>query len=154
MQRKEWWMQRKEWLFEYTAGALLIAAESEFDRREKRLDYWKDKRDEVLEQLKEEGLSVTQWNEGYTKSSMGNRIDVEFDAKLMTRLRECENFLEKARIEKKEYVMWIQVFSEYPETKTLQLDAEDVAHFGLGKSVEPDFVAPEDAEHTGTPSLT
>jgi len=147
-------MKRTEWEFEYTAESLLEASEAQFDKREARINYWREGRDKVLGQLKDEGLSVTNWNdEGFSKMSMEPRIDVQFDEKLMSRLRECEKYLGKALDEKKEFVMWIQVFSDSPSSKALQLHAQDVAYFGLGKSVEPDFVAPEDAEHKGTPSI-
>ncbi len=140
-------MQRTEWEFEYQAGDLLAAAQKEFDRREERIEYWKEQREQVLEKLKNEGLDITRWNEGeYTKASVGTRIDVGFDAKLMGRLQECQKYLERAREEKKEFAMWIQAFGNCQDTQGFKLDAPDISYFGLGRSVEPDFVAPEDAE--------
>lgn len=147
--------KRNEWEFQYQASDLLEAAEAEYQKREERIGYWRDKREEVLEKLKQEGLEITNWNEGsgVTKASIGSAIDVQFDQKLIGRLRECEQWLERARSEKKEYAMWVQVFSDCQSTQAFQLHGHDVAYFGLGKSVEPDFVAPEDAEHSGSPTL-
>lgn len=140
-------MLRSEWSFEYQAGDLLEAANKEFDKRIERIDYWKEKREEVLNRLKDEGLEITNWNSGSeTKLSAGSAIDVQFDQKLIGRLRECEKYLEKARNEKKEFAMWIQAFSDRQSGEGFKLHAQDIAYFGLGKSAEPDFVAPEDAE--------
>ena len=144
-------MKRSEWTFEYTATDLHTAAEQEYQKRAIRADYWKAERQKVMEELKETGLTISQWDaytgkEGITKTGISNRVDVEFDEKLMTRLRNCEHYLEKARNEKSEYKMWMQVFGDTSPSKTFDLHAVDVAYFGLGQSVEPDFPAAEDPE--------
>lgn len=51
-------MQRNEWKFDYTARNLAAAARERLEFHQERLAFWKQKRDEVLAQIRSEGVEV------------------------------------------------------------------------------------------------
>ena len=48
-------MQRNEWKFEYTASKLAEAAQDKINWHKERLDWWKNKKEEVFASIRSEG---------------------------------------------------------------------------------------------------
>ena len=53
-------MQRKEWKFRYNAKQLVEAARLKLEHHNARLDVWKDKREQLIAEIRESGIEVTE----------------------------------------------------------------------------------------------
>ncbi|MBK8751636.1 MAG: hypothetical protein IPL99_08280 [Candidatus Competibacteraceae bacterium] len=51
-------MERKEWKFDYTASKLAEAAKIKLQHHQERLTWWKDKKEQVITQIRGEGLEI------------------------------------------------------------------------------------------------
>lgn len=135
---------RNDWQFDFTCGAVASAASFESERRDQRIEYWLNEREAIMQEIKDSGLEVEVFGQGMSKMSIESRAEVRIDAKLQERLAKCEEYLRKARQEKKQYEMFANVLSSQPAEKPIKLQPEDVFYFGLHKDPEPDFLSPEE----------
>ena len=51
-------MERKEWKFDYTASKLAEAAKIKLHHHQERLEWWKEKKEQVITQIRGEGLEI------------------------------------------------------------------------------------------------
>ncbi len=51
-------MQRKEWKFDYTASKLAEAAKTKHLHHQERFEWWKEKRDQVMAEIRKDGLEI------------------------------------------------------------------------------------------------
>lgn len=125
-------MQRNEWKFEYTASKLADAALAKINWHKERLDWWKNKKDEVFATIRSEGLKVDEkisleFNNPKSRDwERGAQVMVRND--LQKDLDEC---LEKLQAHTKclnEYNGWQQVLIANPENR-LSLDINDWLFF-------------------------
>ena len=125
-------MQRKEWKFEYTAARLAEAAQLKIDWHSERLEWWKQKKDEVFATIRNEGLEVDE------KISLGFQSpksrDWERGAQVLVRndlqkdLDECLEKLQAHTVRLNEYSGWQQVLAANPESSQ-SLDIDDWLFF-------------------------
>jgi len=125
-------MLRKDWGFEYTASNLATAAAAKMAFHRERLDWWKAKKDEVMNTIRSEGLEIDE------KIALGYRNpkarDWDRGAQVMVRndlqhdLDECLEKLGFHTDQLQQYDGWHQVLNANPETR-LRLDIEDWLFF-------------------------
>ncbi len=125
-------MQRKDWKFDYTASKLAEAAAMKLRLHEERLAWWKEKKTEVMQQIREDGLEIDEkialeyvspkrrdWEQG---AQITVRNDLKKD------LSECLDKLAYHTGLMADYHGWQQVLSANPEAR-LSLDHEDWLFF-------------------------
>ena len=125
-------MQRNEWKFDYTASTLADAAQSRIDFHQERLSFWKIKREDVLAQIRSEGVEVDE------KIVLGYRNpksrDWERGGKVMIRndlqlnLEEVYEKLHWHTEKLTAYDAWQKVLAANPENR-LSLDVDDWQFF-------------------------
>lgn len=125
-------MLRDNWKFEYTASKLAAAAAIKKDFHQERLEWWKAKRDEVMNTIRAEGLEIDEkivmaysnpkardWDRG---AEVMIRNDLQKD------LQECLKKLQYHSERADDYDGWQQVLAANPETRQ-QLDQADWIFF-------------------------
>ena len=125
-------MQRNEWKFDYTASALAEAAQVRLAYHHERLSFWNAKREEVLANIRSEGIEVDE------KIVLGYRNpksrDWERGGKVMIRndlQQHLEEVYEKLHWHTEKlsgYEAWQQVLAANPENR-LSLDVDDWQFF-------------------------
>lgn len=125
-------MQRSEWKFEYTASRLAEAAQAKIDWHAERLEWWKEKKNEVFATIRKEGLEVDE------KISVGfqnpKSRDWERGAQVLVRndlqkdLDECLEKLQAHTRKLNEYSGWQQILAANPESRQ-SLDIDDWLFF-------------------------
>ena len=128
-------MKRKEWGFKYFAKHLSEAAALKRDHHKDRLEWWKAKQTEVVADIREKGLEVTDSisSEYLTSSSLvggafnrGAQIVVKDD--YQEKLNECHMKIREHDAKRKEYDQWVQVL-EANSANQVEIDADDFAFF-------------------------
>lgn len=125
-------MLRNEWKFEYRAVKLADAAGIRAAFHRDRLDWWKARKDKVLDTIRSEGLEIDEkivlefsspksrdWQDA-------TRISVRTD--LRTDLNECLKKLAHHTQQQASYLAWTEVLSANPDAN-LALDHEDWQYF-------------------------
>jgi len=103
-------MQRDKWTFPYAADKLLEAARAKLDFHASRLEWWKKKKEEVLTQIKAEGLEIDESVAlGYSNSMRNTSVNVRND--LLTDLNECVQKINEHKHKMTDYHAWIQVLA-------------------------------------------
>jgi hypothetical protein len=124
-------MNRGSWEFEYTARDLAKAAEAQKTYRLSRVTVWEGKKDEVMQKIKDGGLTV---HEGVAAqlSSYSNSVrggaSVMVDPTLQTDLSECVSKIQDHQKAATEYDGWIQMLSANAEAR-LKLKYHDWMFF-------------------------
>ena len=132
-------MQRKEWKFDYTASKLAEAAKTKHQFHQERFDWWKNRKEQVIQQIREEGLEIDEsialeyispkrrdWEQG---TQVTVRNDLKKD------LNECLKKLAYHTELVNDYDGWDQVLSANPEAR-LSLDHQDwLFFFGHGEVI-------------------
>jgi len=125
-------MQRKEWKFDYTASKLAEAAKTKHLHHQERFEWWKEKRDQVMAEIRKDGLEIDEkialeyvspkrrdWEQG---AQVTVRNDLKKD------LDECLEKLAYHTGLMNDYHGWHQVLSANPEAR-LSLDHDDWLFF-------------------------
>lgn len=126
-------MKRDEWTFEYTAAKLAEAAAAQAAFRRRRFEFWKEKKAEVMQQIKASGLTVHEdiatglLDKTYTTSLRGG-AQVLVDPTLQQDLNECVSKMRAHSDMARQYDGWEQVLHGNPETR-VQLDHDDWMFF-------------------------
>lgn len=125
-------MNRSDWEFEYTARNLATAAKAQRDHRTGRVKVWEDKKVEIMQKVKDTGLTV---HEGvaasmanYTASAHAQGATVMVDATLQRDLNECVTKIRTHRDAATEYDAWVQVLEANPDAR-LKLKHNDWLFF-------------------------
>lgn len=101
-------MNRSNWKFPYAANILLDAATEKNSFHSDRLSWWQKKKDEVLTQIKAEGLEIDESVAlGYSNSGRNTSVSVRTD--LLRDLNECVGKITEHTGKVKEYDSWMQV---------------------------------------------
>ena len=125
-------MQRKDWKFDYTASKLAEAAKTKHLHHQERFEWWKEKRDQVMAEIRKDGLEIDEkialeyvspkrrgWEQG---AQVTVRNDLKRD------LNECLEKLAYHTGLMADYHGWHQVLGANPEAR-LSLDHEDWLFF-------------------------
>lgn len=123
-------MKRNEWTVPYTGLTLAGAAEAKKLFHKERHEWWAEKRAEVIEKIKSDGLEVTDSivdelsKTGYANTaSMGHGPTVQIDAALQNHLAEAHSKMKQHEKLVKEYDAWAQMMhSQRDAIFNLQLD--------------------------------
>ncbi len=125
-------MQRKEWEFEYTASKLAEAAQAKVKWHNERLEWWKNKKNEVFATIRKEGLEVDEKISLEFKNPKSR--DWDRGAQVMVRndlqkdLDECMDKLQAHTLRLNEYGGWQQVLAANTENRQ-SLDIDDWLFF-------------------------
>lgn len=125
-------MLRNEWTFEYTAQQLSDAARDRLKHHQLRIEWWRSKKDQVLQTIRSEGLEIDEklvleysspkgrdWNDA-------TRVTVRTD--LRNDLNECLKKLAFHTERSTAYLGWRDVLSANTDAR-LSLDHEDWQFF-------------------------
>lgn len=121
---------REDWEFEHTASKLAEGARAQKEYRASRVIAWEQKKDEVMTEIKEKGLSIQapEAEKFSSYSSHGDRTIIRVDASMQSRLDQCTSKITTHRELVKQYDAWIQVLEGNPEAR-LKLTHEDWMFF-------------------------
>lgn len=126
-------MQRKEWTFDYTAAKLSDCSVEKKSFHADKMRYWKEKKAEVMAEVKESGLDV-QESLATTANNDVNPIFYSGGPKVVVRndlqekLTECYRKIKEHGAMVGEYNGWYQVLSANPEVR-LSLHHDDWLYF-------------------------
>lgn len=127
-------MKKGEWLFEYSAKDLAQAATKKMNHHNDRAEWWKMKKVEVMNEVKESGIevseSVASEYSNYTSTNRGNGPQVMVRTDLQNKLTEIHSKILSHEQKTKEYHGWEQVLSSAAKTdRRLELNADDYLYF-------------------------
>jgi len=124
-------VNRKDWEFEYTAKQLADAAAIKRDYRQSRVEWWEAKKAELMIEVKESGLEVSESVAQSYSSNAGRGPQVLVRADLQTKLSECHERIQKHSAAVREYDGWTQVLeSQNPHDKLKLKHADWLFFFG------------------------
>ena len=125
--------KRNEWEFEYTASKLAEGAAQQKTHRLSRVEWWKQKKAEVMAEVRESGLEISESiasQSNYANSALaggrGPQINVRAD--LQQKLGECQQKIASHTQAAAEYDGWVQVLAANPESR-LKLQQADWLYF-------------------------
>ena len=125
-------MLRKDWGFDYTATKLAEAAATKMVFHQERLDWWKTKRQEVMNTIRSEGLEIDEKLVMEFRNPKARDWDrsaqVLIRNDLQTDLSECLDKLSHHTQQVQQYDGWQQVLAANPEAR-VKLDIEDWLFF-------------------------
>lgn len=123
-------MNRDKWTFPYPADKLLEAATTKKAFHEQRLQWWTDKRKEVEDKIKAEGIEIDDTiAEQVGKFSTGYRgPQVQIRNDLVKDLEECVQKINEHRAHIKGYDAWMQVLASQGQA-TFMLNQDDWLFF-------------------------
>ena len=125
-------MQRKEWKFDYTASKLAEAAKTKHLHHQERFEWWKEKRDQVMAEIRKDGLEIDE--KIALEYVSPKRRDWEQGAQVIVRndlkrdLNECLEKLGYHTGLMNDYHGWHQVLNANAEAR-LSLDHDDWLFF-------------------------
>lgn len=123
---------RESWVFEYTAAKLAEAAEAKISYHSEHLDFWKAKREELMEKIRSEGIEVSEKIAlGYNNPKArdwdnGGEVMIRND--LQKEMAETFSKLSYHTEKRDSYDGWFQVLSANPENR-MPLNIEDWLFF-------------------------
>jgi hypothetical protein len=127
-------MLRVKWEFEYTASKLASAAKEQHDFRVGRIKVWEEKKQQVMQQIRDTGLSIDESlalqlsNKMSSYTSHNSGVSVKIDQTLLDNLDETVQKINEHTTLKTQYNAWTQVLFANPESR-LKLDHEDWMFF-------------------------
>ena len=133
-------MQREQWKFDYTASRLATAAQSKIVYHQEQLRFWREKRAEVIDTIRSEGIEVDEKivlayaNPKARDWDRGGEILIRNDLRKV--LAECYQKLAYHTEERDTYDGWRQVLEANPDNR-LSLEIDDWLFF-FGKDIRRD----------------
>lgn len=129
-------MKREEWTFEHTAAKLADGAAAQAAYRRSRFEFWKAKKGEVMQKIKDSGLTVHEdislglLDKTYAAAANTLRggAQVMVDPTLQHDLNECVSKMQMHSERARQYDGWEQVLRGNPEAR-VQLDHDDWMYF-------------------------
>ena len=125
-------MKREAWIFSYQGQALADAAQAKIKHHSERLEWWKQKKNEVTATIRSEGLEVDekialQYSNPKARDwDRGGEVLIRND--LRKQLAECFEKLSYHTETINEYEAWFQTLSAHPEQQ-FELDINDWLFF-------------------------
>ena len=132
-------MLRDSWKFAYTTNELAEAAKQKLDYHTERLNFWEDRKTEVMKTIKEEGIDVRESQLSQTnvrRKSWDYRDDTQVTVRydLNKDLQECSEKLSYHQDCIDDYDSWRQVLAAQGDT-TVEVDHQDwLFFFGVKSS--------------------
>lgn len=133
-------MQRHEWTVEYTGANLAKGARAQLTFRKGRLDAWEQKKAQIMDEVKEKGLTVHEdvAEEMYKMSSnsvsaLHGGATIMVDRTLQNDLNRCVDRIRSNREKIGEYEGWVQMLEAHPED-VFELEIDDWNYF-FGKVI-------------------
>lgn len=127
-------MKRNSWKFEYSGKALAAAADKQLAHRKERLKVWKKRKDEIMKEIREKGLTVDEGNarighasNNYNATMMAGP-QVIVDQQLQANLAEAHSKVGVHQNFIRDYEGWVRVFEAHPE-QNFKLNHDDWLHF-------------------------
>lgn len=107
------------------------AAQAKVDHHRSRLKWWTEKRDEILTQIKSDGLQVSESLVAeYAKTGYMNcRAKVTIDPDMQEKLNECVSKQDEHKMCVSLYDPYVGVLSDRSDTETLELNPDDWTFF-------------------------
>ena len=141
---------RFKWEFPYLAAELAVAAQTQKKFREDRIAFWKQKYEEVLKEIRESGVEVTEsiatelrrqadyrLSNSRSPGYSGPRVSIRSD--LAEKLQEAHERIEHHQEKAFEYDGWIQVLSARGNQELKLLHKDWLYFFGRGQTlINPD----------------
>jgi len=118
-------MLRNELWFSYAGGVLASACADQVTYHEERLEFWEAEQGQAEARLRESGVEFR-----VRPVTGGERLDAVVDPQRQARLNECYAKVEQHRRQVEDFQRWQRSFETNSEA-AFELDAEDVAYFGL-----------------------
>ena len=104
-------MKRTSWEFPYTADKLLDAAKAKYDHHSVRLKWWEDKKAQVIETVKAEGIEIDESLADIISNSYHRGPSVQIRTDLVRDVQECVSKIQEHRAKIEDYDAWMQVLS-------------------------------------------
>ncbi len=118
---------RDKWNFPYTADKLHDAAIAKHEFHTARLAWWTKKKEEVMTQIKAEGLEIDESVAlGFSNSGRNTSVSVRND--LLRDLNECVAKVNEHTAKVKDYDAWIQVLKSQGQS-SFDLNQDDWLFF-------------------------
>ena len=108
---------RKDWEFEYTASVLASAAEAKKEYRQNRANWWKEKQETVIAEIKANGLEFSESLAVAYASNAGRAPQLSVKADLQNKIKECHEKIREHLSAVHEYDGWVQVLSANPDSR-------------------------------------
>lgn len=125
--------KRDEWEFEYTASTLASGAKDQKEFRLGRVQWWKDAKANVLLDIRESGLEISESVAAGISNYANTRIEapqISVRADLQKKLAECHSKIQAHQQAADEYDGWVQVLSANPESRLKLTQADWLYFFG------------------------
>lgn len=126
-------MQRDDWTFSYLGSELLTAAKQKKVMHDQRVEWWTDKKREVMAKIQADGIDITEsMVEQYGKTSnaiFGPKIVIKTE--YQQDLSECFLKIREHTDKSKEYLAWVEMLeaANKHEPFELRLDYDDYQFF-------------------------
>lgn len=123
-------MNRNEWKFDYATGVLLDAASAKHAHHASRLQWWEQRKEEVMNEVRSKGLEVSEDLASLYATSAaagGPRITVKDD--YQRKLNECHQKIKEHAQKVREYAGWEAVLESRPADERRDLHADDWLFF-------------------------
>lgn len=122
---------RSEWKFSYAITNLFNAATAKRDHHKSRFDWWTSKRGEVMDQIKEDGLQVSEsLVSQYSKTGYAvSEAEVKIDPKFQKQLDECVSKMKHHKSKVDSYQVYVEVLGSRPGGDSLELNVDDWTFF-------------------------
>ncbi len=122
---------REYWTFDYDVHTVAEGAKIKLLYHTARLKWWEDKKKEIMETIKKEGLEIDESvAKGYSNSARDTQVLIRND--LRRDLTECVDKLNEHKEKMKEYDAWFAVLTAQPSDSVLFLTSKDW-HYFFGK---------------------
>jgi hypothetical protein len=144
-------MKRDKWEFQYTAGELVEACVIKERHHSERLKWWTDKKSEVMEKIKAEGISVDEsladrdWNNEPARFSTASNAYVSREPTVRVRIdlqRDLNEAFHKIREHQeklKAYQGWQEIFKSQQSSMATLLHYDDWLYFFGQTSQTPEW---------------
>lgn len=126
---------REGWTFEMPVGEVLEGAQKQLAYRQTRVEFWKDRRDEIVQKIREEGITINESEveklAGGTSYSngIGNGVRVVIDNEMQVRLQEAQMKLQENREHVRQYQTWVDLLTPQSAKLSVKLDRADWLYF-------------------------
>ena len=122
---------RSLWKFQYTVAELLKATSDKVDHHTNRLKWWSDKRNQVIEEIKNKGLEIDDSLVADTSftSNYARQPQIMIKDKYARDLSEANQKITEHSNKIKDYAGWVEVLSSQSSTKAYELHQDDWLYF-------------------------
>lgn len=125
-------MNRNNWEFDYTAKKLAEAAAIKRDYRQTRVEWWENKKREVMAEIRESGIEINESLAQQYVSNAGRGPTIGIKPELQAKLSECHMKIQDHMEKVRDYDGWVQVL-EANYTSSMKLKHDDWLFF-FGKN--------------------